>query len=433
MLYQIFRNWEIEGIIHFAILIYMLHCIFPQKKAPWTTASYYVVTMSVFLTLKYIPYILPFWDYNRPYWYFYIVSLPLALLFSHICLEGNFLSKTVYISFFTAFIQLAKMACSPIYRNEKIIPATEYQIIDIIFFIILVGLLILLASTFINYPLIIDKNNIHPRYYAVLYLPISLSVYYLLGVMNISFWDEYKDAILAFLIIPILPIFYDLFSTFMIGNYEQRRLDKALTETKAQVFRYRYSLELEERIKKERHELKNNYLYIQTLLNEQNYDKLQDYLDETIGAKIQSISAISTGNSMIDYILNRKISEAQKHGIKVYSEILLPSELPINDDEFCTIFLNLYNNALEACENVDHPDIHIVIKCIKGYLSCEISNKIAENVLASNPNLETTKMDKLNHGLGLKIVQETLNSNDGILGTSIEASYFKAKFMIPMK
>ena len=54
-------------------------------------------------------------------------------------------------------------------------------------------------------------------------------------------------------------------------------------------------------------------------------------------------------------------------------------------------------------------------------------------MLASNPNLETTKMDKLNHGLGLKIVQETLNSNDGILGTSIEASYFKAKFMIPMK
>lgn len=295
---------------HFAILIYMLHCIFPQKKAPWTTASYFVVTMGVFLILKYIPYVLPFWDYDRPYWYFYVISLPLALLFSHICLEGNFLSKTVYISFFTAFIQLAKMACSPIYRNESIIPAAEYQIIDIIFFIILVGLLILLASTFINWPLLIDKTNNHPRYYAVLYLPISLSVYYLLGVMNISFWDEYKDAILAFLIIPILPIFYDLFSTFMISNDEQRRLDKALTETKAQVFRYRYSLELEERIKKERHELKNNYLYIQTLLNEQKYDKLQAYLDETIGEKIKSISAISTGNSMIDYILNRKISKA---------------------------------------------------------------------------------------------------------------------------
>ena len=69
-------------------------------------------------------------------------------------------------------------------------------------------------------------------------------------------------------------------------------------------------MELEERIKKERHELKNNYLYIQTLLNEQKYDKLQAYLDETICEKIKSISAISTGNSMIDYILNRKISEA---------------------------------------------------------------------------------------------------------------------------
>ncbi len=60
-------------------------------------------------------------------------------------------------------------------------------------------------------------------------------------------------------------------------------------------------------------------------------------------------------------------------------------------------------------------------------------NKISENVLAANPNLETTKTDKINHGLGLKIVKEALNSNDGILGTSIEGSYFKAKFMITMK
>ena len=54
-------------------------------------------------------------------------------------------------------------------------------------------------------------------------------------------------------------------------------------------------------------------------------------------------------------------------------------------------------------------------------------------VLKNITNLETTKIDKINHGLGLKIVQETLNSNDGILGTSIEGSYFKAKFMIAMK
>lgn len=433
MLYQIFRSFEIEGIVHYTILIVMLSQIFTQTKAPWTKKGYFAAAIGSFLLIKYLPGMLSLWDSNTPYWYFYVIALPLALLFSHICLEGLFFPKTVYISFYIAFIQLCKMVCSPVYKNENIIFPVLYQILDISLFFILTALLLLIAHVFVKSSLVINKATIHARAYAILYLPISLIVFYLLGVMNIPFWNNYKDAILALIITPILPLFYDLFSTFMISNDEQRRLDKALTETKAQVFRYRYSLELDERIKKERHELKNNYLYIQTLLNEQKYEKLQAYLDDTIGEKIKNISAISTGNSMIDYILNRKISEAHKVGIKVYSEILLPSELPINDDEFCTIFLNLFNNAFEACQNVKQPDIHIVIKCIKGYLSCEISNKIDDNILASNPTLKTTKSDKSNHGLGLKIVRETLDSNDGIFNTSIEGSYFKAQFMIPMK
>jgi len=433
MLYQIFRYGELEGIIHFAILIIMLHSIFPKCKAPWNTKSYYAVTLGTFLVVKYLPYVLPFWHYNRPYWYFYVIALPLALLFSHLCLEGLFLSKTVYISFFMAFIQLSKMVCSPVYRNEPNIAPKDYQLIDILLFLVLTILLILLANAFRKAPLRLERVRTNPNYLAVLYLPISLILFYLLSLMNISFWDSYKDAILALIILPILPIFYNLFSTFTISIDEQRRLDRALTETRAQVFRYRYSLELEERIKKERHELKNNYLYIQTLLDEKKYDKLQTYLDETIGEKIQSISAISTGNSMIDYILNRKISEAHKHGIKVYSEILLPSKLPINDDEFCTIFLNLFNNAFEACANVPQPDIHIVIKCIKGYMSCEIMNKVDEETLAKNPHLLTTKSDKLHHGLGLKIVKDTIDQNDGIFSTSLEGCYFKAQFMIPMR
>ena len=136
---------------------------------------------------------------------------------------------------------------------------------------------------------------------------------------------------------------------------------------------------------------------------------------------------------MIDYILNRKIAEAQRHGIKVYSEILLPAELPINDDEFCTIFLNLFNNAFEACSQVDNPDIHITIKCIKSYLTLEVSNKINSELLSNNPELKTTKTDKENHGLGLKIIKDVVSRNDGIFQTTIEGNYFHGKVMLALE
>ncbi len=244
-------------------------------------------------------------------------------------------------------------------------------------------------------------------------------------------FDAYRDAVLALAIIPSLPILYDLFVTTVESYEEQRKLDIALTETKAQIYRYRYSLEIEERIKKERHELKNNYLLIQTLLHEKKYDELSAYLNESIGEKMDNISNVSTGNMMIDYILNRKISEAKKQHIKIYTEITIPNNLTVNDESFCTIFLNLFNNAMEACQNVSYPDIHILLRVVHDYLCCEIKNKANMDSVLSNPELATTKSDSENHGLGLKIVKETISHCDGIFQTSVEGNYFIAKFMIP--
>ncbi|MCR5545322.1 MAG: GHKL domain-containing protein, partial [Lachnospiraceae bacterium] len=421
------------SILHYGILMYLLQAIFLEFKSPWNKKTYFLCSMLSFVVLKYLPYFIPGVNYNRPYWYFFFITLPLSLLTAHICLKGPFFQKTLYVSFYVAFIQLGKVVFSPLYSLEHKIPDSLYQFWDVFAFTILIVLLLLLAKLFINSSLNIDISIIKPSFYMVLYLPVSLLLYYWIGLFHLPFYEAYKESILGLIILPSIPLIYNFFYTFLQYLDEQRRLDQALTETKAQVFRYRYSLELDERIKIERHELKNNYLYIQTLLNEKEYDKLSNYLDETIGKKMQNLSAISTGNTMIDYMLNRKIVEASHHDIKVYTEVLLPAELPINDDEFCTIFLNLFNNALEACQDVETPDIHITIKCVKSYLSCEITNKANTEILELNPDLQTTKSDKSSHGLGLKIVKKTIAANDGIFHTSIVGNYFHAKFMIPMK
>ena len=274
--------------------------------------------------------------------------------------------------------------------------------------------------------------NIRKKLVFLTYFPIALLIYYSVYSMNIPLFEGYSDAILALTILPALPILYDLFLTTVEAYEDQRLLDRALTETRAQIYRYRYSLEIDERIKKERHELKNNYLYIQTLLHEQKYDELNTYINETIGQKMDSISSVSSGNLMIDYILNRKISEAQKHHIKIYTEISLPSDITVNDESFCTIFLNLFNNAMEACQYVESPDIHILLKVVQDYLCCEIKNKANMDLVLANPDLETTKTDSESHGLGLKIVGETISRCDGIFQTSVDGNYFIAKFMMPV-
>lgn len=146
---------------------------------------------------------------------------------------------------------------------------------------------------------------------------------------------------------------------------------------------------------------------------------------------MSKLTDIQTGNTLIDYLLNRKIQEAQKFHIKTYTEIIIPGQLSINEEVLCTILLNLLDNAIEASKQEDTPDIQIVIKCVQNYLLCKISNKVSSNILSENPSLPTSKADVSNHGLGIKIIRSAVESQNGLLNFECEKGYFTASVMLP--
>ncbi|SDB34030.1 sensor histidine kinase [Butyrivibrio sp. INlla16] len=431
MLYTLFRITEFDGFVVFCFLFISLYIIYRDKSQEKETLTYFAVNIALYLLLQYGTYALPISPHPHHYWYNMLILFAIPLATSTYFLQGYFAGKLLYSLFYVSLLQLYKIVWSPLYSAEGVISQSKYIFLDIFSFVLLIVLLYAFFFIFRKSVPIIS-NSVGRRLLLLSYFPLGLLVYYSLDLMGIPYFDVFRDAILALIIIPALPMLYDLFITTVEAYEERRKLDNALTETRAQVHRYRYSLEIDERIKKERHELKNNYLFIQTLLHEKKYDELNDYINNSIGEKLDNISDVSTGNLMIDYILNRKISEARKHHIKIYTEIALPSDLTVNDESFCTVFLNLFNNAMEACEKVDFPDIHILLKISQNYLCCEIRNKANIDSIINNPDLETTKPDSENHGLGLKIVEETITKCDGIFQTSVEGNYFLAKFMIPV-
>lgn len=264
-----------------------------------------------------------------------------------------------------------------------------------------------------------------------LYFPVSILICYGIALNNRIVYG-YIIPFTAFIVLTNLPVIYYILSLINKSYEEQKKLDDALTQTKAQLARFRFSIELQEQLKKERHELKNNYFYIQTLLNEKKYDQLNDYMDRVIGEKLSNLNEIQTGNMLMDYILNRKVQETHKYHIKTYVEVLVPSQLSLSEDLLCTIIMNLLDNAIEASRHEHHPDIHITINCVQNYLVAKISNKTSNNILAINPNLKTTKKDSHNHGLGLKIIRQAVRRSNGIFQISHEEGYFTATVMLPM-
>lgn len=431
MLYDFYRFSELDGLILYSILVIVLLKIFPTAIVKNGRIKYLTTCFLAFLLLYHGTYFLPFTHRPHPYWVYFIVNLCIPLISSHLFLDGLIYEKFTYILFYISFIQLYKMVCSPLYELEGIIPDVRYESLDLATNFLLAVIMAFIGYFFIKYPLKLSKDLMRPRYFLITLFPVLLLVYYGITLLNIPFGQIYKDAIIALIILAVLPVIYHMVVSLTRSFDEQRKLDKALTETQAQIFRYRYSLELEERIKKERHELKNNYLYIRSLLEKKKYTELEEYLDNEIGEKMDEISAVSTGNTMIDYLVNRKIAEAQKKHIRIYTEVLLPKDVSVDEDRFSTVFLNIVNNAIEACDGIENPDIHISLKCIKDYLCCEVSNKTTPDRIMNNPQLATTKKDKENHGLGLKIVRETIEESNGIFKTELKGNYFWAKFMLP--
>ncbi len=437
--YYFFREYQLEGYLQFALLSYTMFSLFNSRYKKISCILYITISTTVYILLYSV--ILRIFSFkfatllantNLPYWVGFVNTMFVQFAFCRLLLKGNFSIHLFYISFFVAFIQLIKVACLPLYENENAMSPSLYMKLDIFCIVFLLVLLFLLCKMFQRHRIDLLNNVPLQGIFAALYFPFVIIICYGILLSNVKLY-AYIIPVISALLVTLIPLVYMFLYGIVNSLHEKSRLDQALTENKGQLARYRFSVELEERLKKERHELKNNYFYIQTLLKEKNYEKLNEYIDSIIGEKLDNLSGIQTGNTLMDYLVNKKIAEAKRHNIKTYVEIIVPSNLKVSEDLLCTVLLNLLDNAIEASQKVANPDIHINISCSGAYLVCKIKNKVDENILRQNPSLHTTKKDSANHGLGLKIIRESIEKNNGIFQISMEDGYFSATSMLPLE
>jgi len=428
-IYQVYN--VIDGCIGFALISYMLCCLCGIKKEHYKCWHYVAAsTTFFFITERFTEQIFnKLFGWNPIYLIFMISFAFAALISAHVFLQSSFTNKLTYILFFLTFIQLYKIVCSPLYELEYRLSTSVYSLIDMASGVVLYILLFLLSLLFRKTKISQITSTMPKKFFLILYFPLSVLLSGIITSNTPRLWVRFAP-ILAAIIISNLPIIYYFFTAIINAYEQQRQLDTALQQTKAQLSYYRYSIVMQDEIKKQRHELKNNYFYIQTMLVEKKYEELEHYLSTVMGEKLSSLEEIKTGITLMDYILNQKISECRRYGIKVYTEILIPKHLRICEDALCTILLNILDNAIQASRKEDNADIHIDIRCVQGYLVFKVKNKTSYNVLKENPRLLTTKSDQTQHGFGVRIIRETVAQNNGILDFDWKDGYFVATVML---
>ena len=179
-----------------------------------------------------------------------------------------------------------------------------------------------------------------------------------------------------------------------------------------QIEHYNELYSAEQKIRRTGHDLKNNLSTISGLINSRHLSDAQEFIEKIQSGITISERVINTGIPAIDAILCAKIDEAAEKNIDVKYNMFLKEELCAEQFDIVTILANALDNAIEAVaksENIN-TDINVKIVGTGGYLSILVENHtsaIVEN------HFETTKIDKTNHGFGMKQMRDVAEKYDG--------------------
>lgn len=117
-------------------------------------------------------------------------------------------------------------------------------------------------------------------------------------------------------------------------------------------------------------------------------------------------------NNLLQAILEGKRIRAEQNHIQVSYEILLPENLSIATTDISSIFFNLLDNAIEACNASGHPSpaIRLSANISNGFLTIYMHN--TKNPLQKFTH-RTTKSESFSHGYGLSIIEDICQRYNG--------------------
>lgn len=256
---------------------------------------------------------------------------------------------------------------------------------------------------------------------------ITFIIAFFLYSLSIELWNQ----LYIFIAIVVLLIALDVVAFKFMIKINQKNTEQ--TENELLKLSLKQQSEMIEKIKVQydnlsemRHDYVHELAYIQGVLEDKNYIKLEAYIKERLSSeKLKGYNYIFTSNKVIDSVINYKFSIAERKGISVVCT--LTAEIPEAFERDISIILsNLLDNAIEASEKLKNAKPEIILNILEksGYYSILIKNRIAESILSENRKLHTTKADKQHHGYGLKTVRILAESHNGMVDIYEKDGFF---------
>ncbi len=388
------------------------------------------------------------------------VSYPVGILLSHITIfvltlvlfqaetEKKLLTAAIFLGcmrltnqFLSSFVYFLLLLYS--YGMEKD-PTTVYSVKTEYFILILQLVGYTVVIHFLEKPLLSILNGKVKKWYLMSAIPIII----LTVVQDIAEWAATKGIMFrgedrwnlsynqlfsygANLLLALLCMCIEYF--YILGMDRIYMEQKRKEQYQAKVEVYNMLEEQYRKMERLRHDMKNHIIGLYALLEQKEWEKMKDYLQQMAITGAFDKSEDTTGNQVVDALLYQKRKEAKKNKIQWAVDLQIPKKCGIEDFDFCVLIGNILDNAIEACNKLgESPEkfisIHSDIQ--KSFFLLEVKN--STSLKDMGPVIYTDKSKQLRHGIGLLNVLETSQKYNGTIETELKHRVFTISVLLPI-
>ena len=383
-----------------------------------------IILLSIFIALNFA--VLTYFTYNQPN----IVMLDMFIgiilyeIYCITCLKGELAIKLILpfiVSLINTIISYGFVYSSSIISGvtfEELITKSSlfrYLFVCLANLATMVVLFIMWRTKAKTYSLKKVSNVI-----AFVVIPL-LAMMILYITMYIMILTNFQSNIIIFLsIICISMIVIAGIVWFMIARINKDNEIKTkllLSEQKANLYKQNIisSNSQIETIKLLKHDMKNNILCIDALIEEENYDEAHN-ICHSLTNKYTSIGTIvNTENYLLNAVLNVEIEKAKSYEIPIKLSITNDLKMFKNSSDIISLIGNILDNAISylSKNKVKNNEINFSTGYEGSYSIIKCRNNILDSVLFNNPSLKTDKEDKDNHGKGITIINSIAHKYNG--------------------
>lgn len=243
-------------------------------------------------------------------------------------------------------------------------------------------------------------------------------------------------SIFAFLYLVLLLVlnitYYAIFNSIQSRH---RMTEKEVQATLSDAERQAMKLDNinREELSKLRHDLNNQFGYLQAMLTNNQIEEAKTYLRELIESKQESLESFSCSNDVISAIVNLELSKAKMNHVKMKAKVTVPPRLPFADTDLVSLITNICDNSIEEMNrSKEEGQVNLTIITYQDYMRVNCTNPVSLSNSTEALALRTKKSNHSRHGYGTKIVKNIVNKYNGHVSYSYENGKFVCDVIITM-